>query len=338
MTHTIYAELLDQCRAMQFSTHSLPLSGSLVEVPGENDLTYYYLQKSRRVAGGKQPREFIGSSSYKKVLERVKSFTSDKAIYKSREELVSALKKNGVTAPTAKLANLLLTLHDEGVLARSVLVGTLAFQAYGPMLGVKFGQSAFYTQDVDLAKADSVELAMPEKPIEKELLDVLKEFDETFDGIMGFDRKQPPVSYMNKDGLRVDVLFSFSGPERKKPIRASKIQSHAHPQRYLEFLVEAPTEAVLLIGGGLMCHIPAPARFALHKLIVSEKRNSSEAARAYKDREQASCLIELLIEEDPESLEEAYENLKARGPKWRANFRKGLEKTRREDFLEFFQE
>lgn len=252
---------------------------------------------------------------------KVAAFEAAKAGYNGRMEIISTLKSSGVAAPTGKVANLLLGLHEAGVLERALVVGTIAFQAYGAMLGVKFGQSAFHTLDVDMTEVHTISLAM-EKNLNVPLLEVLTNLDETFGEVPGMDPRTPPVSYINQDKIRLDVLMPISGPDRG-PIHSKGLGSHGQPQRLLDYLVVDPVETILLVGGGAPTHIPNPARFALHKLIVSQRRNPIEAAKKRKDLLQAQQLIELLLEDDPDALRSAYKDLKGRGPKWNTYFKDG---------------
>lgn len=252
---------------------------------------------------------------------KVAAFEVAKAGYNGRMEIISTLKSSGVAAPTGKVANLLLGLHEAGVLERALVVGTIAFQAYGAMLGVKFGQSAFHTLDVDMTEVHTISLAM-EKNLNVPLLEVLTNLDETFGEVPGMDPRTPPVSYINQDKIRLDVLMPFTGPDRG-PIHSKGLGSHGQPQRLLDYLVVDPVETILLVGGGAPTHIPNPARFALHKLIVSQRRNPIEAAKKRKDLLQAQQLIELLLEDDLDALRSAYKDLKGRGPKWNTYFKDG---------------
>jgi hypothetical protein len=322
ITHSLFAELVDQCRSEPRNPELWPLSGSIVTVPVDGQ-DHWYFQKSRRTAPGKyQQREYIGPVGDAELARKVESFETAKAGYTSRGEIISTLKSSGVAAPTGKLANLLLGLHEAGVLEKAILVGTIAFQAYGAMLGAKFGQAAFYTMDVDMTQADAISLAV-EDSLDVPLLDVLKQLDDTFSEVPGMDPKTPPVSYINNDKIRLDVLMPFSGPDRG-PILSDKLKTHGYPQRFLDFLVVNPVQTVMLVGGGALTHVPSPARFALHKLIVSQRRDSIETAKRRKDLLQAQQLIEILMEDDPDTLFEAYEDLKQRGPKWNKYFQGGL--------------
>lgn len=323
ITHSLYAELVDQCTAEPRDPGLWPLSGSIVTVPVD-DQEHWYFQMSRRTSPVKyQQREYIGPVGDPKVADKVDAFETAKVGYTNRSEIISTLKSSGVTAPTGKVANLLLGLHEAGVLEKAILVGTIAFQAYGAMLGAKFGQAAFYTLDVDMTQADSIALAVAGDPLGAPLLDILRSFDPTFGEIPGLDPRTPPVSYINKDKLRLDVLMPFSGPPRG-PIHAGKLKAHGHPQLFLDYLIADPVETVILVGGGALTHTPAPARFALHKLIVSQRRSPVETAKKRKDLLQARQLLEILMEDAPDTLVEAHEDLKGRGPKWNALFEAGL--------------
>ena len=284
---------------------------------------HWYFQKSRRTSSGKyQQREYIGPVGDQGLAPRVAAFEAAKAGYNGRMEIISTLKSSGVAAPTGKLANLLLGLHETGVLERALVVGTIALQAYGAMLGAKFGQSAFHTLDVDMTEARTMSLAV-KKNMTVPLLEVLTSLDETFREVPGMDPRTPPVSYMNQDKIRLDVLMPFSGPNRG-PIHSKSLGSHGQPQRLLDYLVVDPVHTILLVGGGAPSQVPNPARFALHKLIVSQRRNAIEAAKKRKDLLQAQKLIELLVEDDPEALREAYKDLTSRGPTWNMYFTEGI--------------
>ena len=62
--------------------------------------------------------------------------------------------------------------------------------------------------------------------------------------------------------------------------------------------------------------IPRPERFAIHKLIVADRRKDGRSLKAVKDRGQAAFLIEALAEDRPDDLVDAYRDAAARGPRW----------------------
>lgn len=75
----------------------------------------------------------------------------------------------------------------------------------------------------------------------------------------------------------------------------------------------------MLHGPGIPVKVPEPERFALHKLLVSQLRRGSAANRAKsrKDLAQAGILIQVLTQDRPFRLAEAWRELLGRGPAWR---------------------
>jgi hypothetical protein len=66
-----------------------------------------------------------------------------------------------------------------------------------------------------------------------------------------------------------------------------------------------------------LVQIPRPERFAIHKLIVADRRRGgSDALKSVKDRAQAAFLIGVLAEDRPEDLAEAHEVGIGSGVKW----------------------
>jgi hypothetical protein len=69
----------------------------------------------------------------------------------------------------------------------------------------------------------------------------------------------------------------------------------AQPLRFLDFLIREPVRSVLLSGAGVPVVVPAPARYAIHKMMVAvERRGGADNAKIPKDIAQAGVLIEAL--------------------------------------------
>ena len=67
-----------------------------------------------------------------------------------------------------------------------------------------------------------------------------------------------------------------------------------------------------------MVQIPRPERFAIHKLIVADRRRGGpDALKSVKDRAQAAFLISVQAEDRPDDLAEACEAAIGNGVKWR---------------------
>ena len=83
----------------------------------------------------------------------------------------------------------------------------------------------------------------------------------------------------------------------------------AKPLRYLEYLIKDPIPAVVMGTDVVLVNIPSPAQFAMHKLWTSKQRPTAFQAKAAKDRIQAEQLIEVLIEDRPDDLRDAWDAL-----------------------------
>ena len=86
----------------------------------------------------------------------------------------------------------------------------------------------------------------------------------------------------------------------------------------------ASRSAAVLYRSGVLVQIPRPERFAIHKLIVADRRQDRDRLKAAKDRRQAALLIRALAEDRPDDLREALEDAQARGPRWRARIAASL--------------
>ncbi|MGK9237144.1 hypothetical protein KXS07_35945 [Inquilinus limosus] len=90
----------------------------------------------------------------------------------------------------------------------------------------------------------------------------------------------------------------------------------AQPLRFLDFLIYQPIRAVLLHGAGVPVNVPAPERYAIHKLIIASRRgtDSEGKAKSPKDRMQAATIMEAMImQRQTEDLADAFmESLRPR--------------------------
>ena len=87
---------------------------------------------------------------------------------------------------------------------------------------------------------------------------------------------------------------------------------------FLNYLIAEPIKAAALYRSGVLVQIPRLEAYAVHKLIVANRRAGADRLKARKDQAQAKLLIEALAEDRPDELREAYEDALSRGPQWRA--------------------
>jgi hypothetical protein len=127
---------------------------------------------------------------------------------------------------------------------------------------------------------------------------------------------------------RSDTLIEFLTPsfdedEELRPLTARGV--HAQSLHHLNYLIAEPIKAAVPYRSGVLVQIPRPERYAIHKLIVADRRrDGADALKAAKDRKQADFLIGALAEDRPEDLREAYEDAMALGPRWRERLDRSL--------------
>lgn len=218
--------------------------------------------------------------------------------------------------------------HDDRILsalagagtfrAGGVLVGTGAFLSYQNLLGIRWktASSVLGTGDIDIAHFDRFAVGVP-PAMDIPMADVLKTLDAS--PVFALATKGLPAFHTVLKTYRIDFLVPAVGPVTEdKTVFVSALNTQAQPLRFLDFLLENPVRAAAFVSGNiaLSVNVPDPARFAVHKLILSERRLAQSPAKAKKDRQQAICLLECLNEQNPSGLEEAFEEARARGPKW----------------------
>jgi len=59
----------------------------------------------------------------------------------------------------------------------------------------------------------------------------------------------------------------------------------AEDQRFLHYLIYEPVRTVLRRREGVSVNVPAPERYAVHKLIVSSRRLTDALGRAKRDKD-----------------------------------------------------
>lgn len=96
---------------------------------------------------------------------------------------------------------------------------------------------------------------------------------------------------------------------------------------YLNYLIAEPIAAAILYRSGVLIQVPRPERFAIHKLIVADRRRGGpNRLKSQKDLKQADVLIRVLSEDRPEELRAAYEIALESGPQWRKHIEASLDK------------
>jgi hypothetical protein len=309
---TVYAELLDRCLAADAAREFPPAASFFKRTLKGRD--YWYAQGRD---SGRRWTKYVGPDN-DATQARIKAHGRAKTAERERRELVSTLVRiGGLPAPVRFAGEVLTALADAGVFRlRAVVVGTLAYQAYAPLLGYRLPLTATTTGDLDLAQFEAVSQAIGADEQTAPIIEVLKRVDESFKPVRRMDRKSPAVAYINDSGFRVELIAPNRGPNTDKAAKLSALQANALYLRFLDFLVRDEVPAVSLTGAGVLVNVPAPERYALHKLIVARRR-PGVSVKANKDLAQAGTLIEVLAERRAYELRAAWDELWSRGPQWR---------------------
>jgi hypothetical protein len=317
MIQTTYAELLERCAASAFNA-SFPEDGAFINktIKGR---TYWYFQTPSKEG---RTQKYVGTET-PELLDRIAQHKEARDDERERRALISTLVRSfGLPRPIPEIGNIIAALARAGVFRlRGVLVGTVAYQTYSAMLGSKLPSPLLQTGDIDIAQFKQVSVATADQipPV----LDVLKQVDKTFRPVPNVHDHRRATSYQTKTKLRVDFLTPNQGPDTDAPQRLEALQTDAEPLRFLDFLIADPEPAVLLWDAGVYVLVPAPQRFAVHKLIVSRRRPEGVAKRD-KDTFQAEALLELLAAKRAPDLKSAWAEAYARGREWRRLLDEGL--------------
>lgn len=314
---TTYAELLERCTSSSFSdAFSEEGVFTVKTIKGKR---YWYFQTS--TDRGRTQR-YVGPET-PELMERIARHREVRDDERERRSLVSMLvRSHGLPRPIFEIGEVIAALAKAGVFRlRGVLVGTLAYQVYSALLGIKLPLATLQTADVDIAQFKNVSIAVEDQTIP--VLEILKKVDKTFRAIPHITDGRRATSYKAKGGLRVDFLTPNTGPDTEQPESLPAFQTDAQPLRFLDYLIHQPEPAVVLHGAGISVLVPTPEHYAVHKLIVSRRRPAG-AAKQDKDLRQAEFLFNVLAQKRSYELKNAWDEACQRGPTWHKLLMEGM--------------
>jgi hypothetical protein len=308
---TLYQELVQQLHNNSARTGS-------VYVRAVKGIDYAYLKEP---IGVTRRDVFLGRNDDPEVQEQLKDIALANEAAKQRRIIVRTLISASAPAPASALGDVLDALSKSGLLKETVLVGTAAYQCYSPIVGGALPSATLTTQDADLATAS---LALSSDTDGEPLETVLRRADPTFRSIPALTRNAPPSSFRSASGFVVDLLTPQLRRDDKNPMPLIKLKAGAVPLQHLRWLMEHPVPAAALHGAGIALKVPTPARYAIHKLIIAQKR-AADRGKRHKDLLQAKALIEALTITDRWALSDAYEDASGQGAQgWRQPIERSL--------------
>jgi len=322
---TMFAELTQRTMDAQFAA-DFPLEGWFVNVTVKNRNYWYF---DLPTPAGKDKRSYVGPASDEAISERVKTHKEIKDNIRERRRMVSTLRRAGLPGPDPFAGDVTKALAEAGLFRlRAILIGSVAFSTYAGMLGVRLPSTAMQTGDADFAQdfAISAEVQDSLPPI----LEILQSVDPQFRAVPHQADRARVTTFVNAKGYRVEFLTGNRGSEeytgKPSPMPALGGAS-AENLRFLDYLIYEPIRTALLFREGINVLVPAPERYAIHKLIVSSRRLTDTLGRlkADKDLTQAALLFEALVQtRHGDELRDAWEEAWDRGDAWKEGIVSGL--------------
>jgi len=209
--------------------------------------------------------------------------------------------------------------HDVGILDKFILIGSWCIYFYKDYFsGIPYiNQATIKTRDIDFLIDNPAKIKQ-----EVNIPELLKDlgFVTIFKGRKGYIKLDHP-----------DLILEFLVPERgkgiDKPYPLPKLGMNAVTLRFLIFLSSNTIEIKV---GDLNLTLPHPINFALHKLIIFQRRFRQE--KAIKDRNAAIQILEALITKGEEKdLRRVFDNIPK---KWKTKIMNGLDKDNDKDILQ----
>jgi hypothetical protein len=273
--------------------------------------------------GSARVETYLGSADDPEVQEKVERYRHAAARAKSLKSTVSILKQGKLPAPSLVLGRILEVVANAGLFRRGMtLVGTAAYQTYAGMLGYYAPAATLATNDADFSLAEFIA-----DDNEEDIGSILKRADPTFNPVWHADDKLPKA-FRASNGFTVDLITSF-GRGRKSPVMVESLGCAAVPLAFQEFPTAETIETIALYGSGVLVRVPTPLRFAVHKLLVAQRRRSTETAKKQKDLRQALELIDIYLQIDEAALQAELDSARSTGKAWQTAINASLKEIGR---------
>ncbi len=324
---TLYADLVE--RAWTGEIGELTGRGGSVYSRADEDGRRYLYWQPPTFGGVRPSAEYLGLDN-ELNRGRVAAKQEAAAARKERRDMVRALRAARLPSPDKLTGDVLAAMAKAGVFRlRAAVIGSVAFQCYSGLLGARVPASLARTSDLDIAQFYSIAVAAG-SGIDDSLIHLLQSVDKGFVAIPSPTDSRRTLRYSLRKGgeelYSVDVLCPLVGPDRGGATHLKALRSDAQTIRFLDFLLHQTVNAVALQGAGIPINVPAPERYALHKILVSQTRTVDvmNQAKAQKDLDQGAALVTVLAELRPDDLADAWREILARGPSWRRYAARGL--------------
>lgn len=174
------------------------------------------------------------------------------------------------------------------------------------MLGIMWDSQATTTQDIDIADVNTMPIGITNREID--LAAALKESELGVFEVPALELKSPSTSFkLHNVALQVDLLTPLHGKPSHKPVLLRHLKTYAQPLRFLDYLLEEIQPAIVAAKAGILVYVPTPARYAFHKLVISNRRPAYWQTKASKDIRQAEQIFLTLLQLRPGDITAAFE-------------------------------
>ncbi len=318
VAHAAYIDLLRLLKDDRVSE----LRGTPTRVVRDSKVYWY---DSYRV-GSQVRKAYIGEESddLRQRITRHQKLRDDAAARaRDRARLIRILRAEGFMSIDASTGSLLSAMAASGVFRLGgTIVGTHAFRLYEGELGVRYRfDDLAQTGDLDIASFEKLSLVLDDQ-VEPSVQNVLTDFSfepaPVLDGASSWRWRQ------NRGNALVEFLTPAFGEEGVRRLDALGVTAKA--LNYLDYLIAEPIYAAVTYRSGILVQIPRPERYAIHKLIFADRRERLDRLKSQKDLRQALFLIDILLDDRPDDIIEAYQAAMERGPRWRDRLSNALTK------------
>ena len=316
---TAYAELLEQTRAFELTNALAGLVGSFHKLTRKRSDYWYFAYRDldRRVR-----MVYVGPDEdrVRALVERFERVRRHKPLAPAALAALAL----GCTATMPKHFRVIKRLSEYGFFrAGSVLIGTHAFVTMGNLLGVRWNDAAA-TLDVDFAHAGrNVSVALPAN-LHIDVHGALESLEMGLLPLTQFNGKSG-AQYRNPSDQELRLDFVTSAVRGGKPVVMPDLNLALEPLKFMEYSLQGTTQGCIIgRAGACTVNLPAPERYAVHKLIICGERPESERTKATKDLLQAAGLASYFSRTGQvEVFNAAWRDALARGRVWRARALRG---------------
>lgn len=314
---TTYANLLQA----HLNQPSFDFDGAPFKLEKRGKLYWYVNQRG---LGASPPRQRYLGPDTDEMRQRIDAMRDERAdrdtVREACTRMVAQLRAGGMPGMDRQTGTALRALVRSGVFRLGgTLVGTQAFRHYDLELGVVLSgndptdQRLRETQDLDIASFERLSKTVDDAT-DPDLAQALTD--------LGFKPKnrlesKKPTSWRHAQSVYDIDFLTPCFDDDLKPVHLASLNVWAQGLHYLDFLIKDPMPAVSIYMEGLLVQVPRPERFAVHKLIVSQKRAAGSGAKARKDVQQARAIIWAMAEDRSLELKAAIAEADSMGGKWR---------------------